>query len=187
MKQYLISAVIALIVAGAVGWAFLSMHSQPLGATSTLDNVDSPYVTISGVHTAYKAVSMAATSSVACAIQNPLGATSTLDAFGGQINSNGLVSAQTFDVSTSSNAFGSSTPALMYAVSVGAGAQSTFAWARATTTNTQVIGAAVAANGSTAVIVGPTQWVTLRIATGTPGVFTSYLAGKCSAIFRSFN
>ena len=170
---------------------------QQVGAVSTLDGVDFPYVSIGGLKTAYFSIPIAATSSVICSIKNPYGATSTVQNFGVNITGNGLGNVQ-FDLSTSSSAYanvsyGSSTPAFIKAAITGSG-QSTFYWeSNATTTNINVIGmnsnlgsVLGGAIGKSDVVLGPNDYVTVRVATGTPGTYVVNNTGTCGGVFRRF-
>lgn len=128
---------------------------------------------------------MAATSSVVCSIQNPASATSTLERFTALINANGIGVAQTVDIATSSTAYATSTPALAYAASIGTG-EDHVVWTPgiASTTNPNVLAYdSWASTGESPFIIGPSEYLNMRIATGTPGTFSSYWTGNCTAVF----
>lgn len=159
-----------------------------LGAVSSLENVDNPFVGIGGVNTWHKEQNMAATSSVVCAFLNPWGATSTLKSFTAQATANGLGSQALYLSTSTSNTAptSTSTPELVSAFATGAG-QFSLPWndSNATTTIGNLLGNPNQ-DGTNPFIVGPTEYVTLVMATGTPGTFSSYLSGTCDAVFQRF-
>jgi hypothetical protein len=152
-----------------------------LGTSGTAE-----FWTLGGVDYASVQVSMAASSTFPCAITNPFGtATSTMLNHIVQVTSNGIGSAQLLDVSTSSTAYASSSPAFVKAYSAAAG-QFTQVWTPGigSTTRPGILGYdSFSPNGDSPYVVGPSQFVTTRIATGTPGTFASYYTGTCSATF----
>ena len=157
-----------------------------LGAVSTLDAVDNPYVSIGGVKTTFLVRQMQATSSVPCSFKNPYAATSTLLGFTADITTNGIATAQIVDVATSSTALASSTPAFIYASAVGASAKRSLAWNGGGPAMTATLVGPLA-DGNDGAIVGPSEFVNFRIATATPGTFSSYFTGTCRAVFRAGN
>lgn len=155
--------------------------SQTLGAVSTLDGIFYPYVKIADSREYYWNTAFSATSSVVCSIQNPYKATSTIPRVSviGTVNSFG---AHLLDISTSSTAFGSSSPAFVKAFNTGTGQFNINWFANSTTTNTILIGAkAGSLNSVSDVILGPTEYLTVRIATSSPGTFGTYNSGRCGA------
>lgn len=156
---------------------------QAAGATATLDAVDNPYVSIGGVKTYNYNQQIAATSSVFCSIKNPFGATSTVSSYSVNGLTNGL-GTQTFDLSTSSTAIGSSSPAFLRAYSTGTGAFPALWTPEGTTTNANVIGMSAKNTGQSDIILGPTDYLNARIATGTPNVFVNYITGTCTGVIR---
>ncbi len=153
--------------------------------TATTTNTTS-YWTVGGIDYASVQVSMAATSSVPCAIPNPFGAaTSTVLNHTAQITADGLTGTQTLDVSTSSSAYASSSPAFVKKFSATDG-QHTLVWQPgvASTTNPGVIGYdSFNSTGASPYRLGPSEFLTTRVATGTAGTFASYFTGTCSATF----
>lgn len=161
---------------------------QKLGAVSSLDGVDNPYVSVNGVRTYYGNANIAATSSVPCSFKNPFSATSTLVSFAMQVTTNSIAVAQKIDISTSSRAvssgtsYGSSTPAFVYGYAADA---STFeiAWSPGLASSATLIG--LHADGTSDVTVAPSEYVTARIATSSPGTFGGgYYKGTCQAVFQ---
>jgi len=153
--------------------------SQTLGAVSTLDGVSNPYVKINNLEIYNYYQPMIATSSVLCSIQNPYNSTSTVLSYTTKVTTNNL-GTHLIDISTSTTAFGSSTPAFVKRLSVSG--QYSVVWTpNGTTTNTNVIGMrAGATTGISDIILGPTEYITLRISTSTPGTFGSYNVGSCA-------
>lgn len=156
-----------------------------LGGVSTLDGVDFPYTSINGFKEYKYRQTISATSSVFCSIKNPYSATSTLKNYFVNVTANGLGS-QTFDVSTSSTAFGTSSPAFVKNFSTGTGQFSTLWSYNATTTGGLLIGLSQGAVGKSDVIIGPTEYVTAKISTSTAGTFGSYFTGGCQGEFVRF-
>lgn len=144
------------------------------------------YYTIGGIDYASVQVSMAATSSVPCSIPNPFGAaTTTLLSHIVQVTANGIASAQTLDVSTSTTAFASSSPAFVKKYAAGIGNFTSF-WTPGLSTST-VVGVlgndATYLVGDSPFVIAPSEFVNTRIATGTPGTYAAYYTGTCSATF----
>lgn len=155
--------------------------TQSLGAVATLDGIFYPYVKIADSREYYWAPPFTATSSVVCSIQNPYNATSTISRVSviGTVNSFG---AHLLDISTSSTAFGSSSPAFVKAFNTGTGQFNINWFANSTTTNSILIGAkAGSLNSISDVILGPTEYLTVRVATSSPGTFGTYNSGRCGA------
>lgn len=153
-----------------------------LGSTPTLDGIDSPYAKINGLGQYYYTQPMMATSSVLCSIQNPFKATSTLLNYSAVITGNGSAP-QVADLSTSTNAFASTSPALMRGRTF-AGLDSFF-WTptNPTSTDARTIGL-VGASGDNTMILGPSDYVNLRIATSTPTSGIVVWRGRCSGVIQ---
>ncbi len=150
-------------------------------ATTTLGSAGTAtYYTIGGVDYADVQVAIAATSTYACIIQNPFpSATSTIVSWITDITA-GNTGATTYDLSTTSaaNGFGSSSPALVFAHAVQSGTTETMSYyPSATTTNVQKIGGP--GDGSIFNLMSPGNFLSMRIATGTPSPYTAY-QGTCS-------
>jgi len=147
---------------------------KTLGAVSSLDSVDNPFVSIAGSKSAHYGNPLTASSSVICSVQNPYNATSTISSVRVSVRSTGGLLAQVYDIATSTSryasgtAYGSSTPALVanYKGTVGPFAM---VYSPVTTGNFP--------------LVGPTDFVNVRIATATPTAFTTYMSGTCSVDF----
>lgn len=186
---------VAVVIAIGGSYLFPNVKQTILGAVPTLDGVSSPYSSISGFREYRETRSLTATSSHICAFQNPFGATSTIASLSAKSTNAGIAEANNLYISTSSAAFGSSTAALVSAFAMGTGQWNVeFQQNSATTTGSTINGAmttadttllpGLRADGSSAYILGPTEWVTFRIATSTAGTFSSYDAGTCSASFK---
>lgn len=144
-------------------------------------DIVSPYVQWGGVYEYRAGVATVATSSVMCAIQAPA-ATSTLKFASFLPTANGLGS-QVFSISTSSTAVGSSTPALVQSNSITIGTPVIWDGNPATTSNSALVLMNRDTTGLGSYIIKPSEYVNFRIATGTPGTFSSYVTGKCQATF----
>lgn len=157
-----------------------------LGAVSTLDGVDNPYVSINGVRKYYQNDNIIATSSVLCSRRNPFGsATSTVEYLKFQFT-NGMTGDQNLSVSTSSTQYGTSSPAIVYDRSVLSEAQDTLVWYPNSTTtpvgNTRLLNGANA-DGSSTFVVGPDEYLVYAVATSSAGVLDSNAVGSCKAIW----
>ncbi len=152
--------------------------SIKLGAVSTLDGVDNPYISVNGFKTYEYRQPIVATSSTFCSIRNPFNATTTIKNYHVSVTSNGLGS-QLFDISTSSTALASSSPAFVKNFSGGTGQFQTVWNSNGTTTNALLIGTAQGNVGFSNVIIGPAEYITAKISTSTAGTFASYYVGSC--------
>lgn len=144
------------------------------------------YLSVGGVQTYSLRSEFTATSSVPWSLENPAAATTSIESVSCRMTATGLSGAQAFYVGTSSTRYGSSTPSLMANVTVASGG--TFAklfvpGGNATTTRADTLWLSNV-DGSSNAILGPSEYLTLRIATGTAGTFSSYWTGSCSAVLR---
>src|SRR3990167_2000995 len=86
--------VVAIIAIGSYQFPKVQQTvNQVLGAVSTLDGVDNPYVTVNGHKEWRGRVAMAATSSVICNFPNPFNATSTWEGPTAKANTIGIAEA----------------------------------------------------------------------------------------------
>ena len=164
--------------------------AQNYGAVPTLDGVDNPYVKINGYAEYWYSAGITSTSSAFCSVLNPFApATTTVLAAGTRISGT-ISAASSYDISTSTTLYGSSTPAFVYADSVGAAAQKITNWyPRYASSTAAVVGKElyidinypVVAQEYPYILTG-TQRLNWRIATATPG--TDYYEGLCTAKFR---
>lgn len=191
-KNFVLVVVGALVGALLLGaGAFLNKLSvqHPAGSV-TGPAVDGQYFTIGGMDYYHFRMPITASSTVPCYVpSNRFGAaTSTIVSASLTANTNGL-GAVTLDFSTTTSAggFGTSSPALERAFSIAAVPTQPFIWGLASTTNTLVIGLSVGSGfngGTSGVFVRPGEGLTFRVATGTPGTFTSFLGGTCEVVLR---
>ncbi len=194
MKNYLVSAAISLVIVLA-GLAFYhptpvvqqtDNQPQPYGAVSTLNNVESPLVGINGFKTYYVTTSIAATSSVLCSAKNPFNATSTLAMVTAIVTNAPFGTAVTADVSTSSTAFGSSTPAFVYGHTIANAPGSFIVFPSNATSSLLTTWGAISGNdGSQGWILSPSNTVTVRVATSTAGTLATNPTGTCHFVFES--
>lgn len=189
--KFLSVAILVIAIGGS--YFFPQIKQGVLGAVSTLDGVDNPFVSINGVKTFNYGASLTATSSYVCSFQNPYNATTSIVSVGAESTANGIAVANNLYVSTSTTAFGTSTPALVDSFAMGTG-QWTLELQKNSATSTQ---SASNPNGTQAnllpgrnqagasnYILGPTEWVTFKIATTTGGTFSTYNVGKCSGVLK---
>lgn len=180
-KKIIVGLVVVLVIAIG-GYFFPSVTNKIVGAVPTLDGVDFPFTKIGGLREYNYSQAIMATSSVICSTK--ITATSTLKAYTVLGLTNGL-GAQTFDVSTSSTAYGTSSPAYIRGYSTGATGFALVWGNGATTTNASLIGGTVSNNvGNSDNVIFPNQYVNVKIATSTAGTFGSYFTGRCSGKFQ---
>lgn len=172
-----------------VGTSITSTATTTQGSQGT-----TAYYVRGGVDYADAQVAFTSTSSSPAIIRNPWfgTATSTIDVGLAQITS-GILGANTFDISTTTNCTGgnaSSTPALVYGHSVATGAVDTVSWHPTSTTTKPALPyladyTGVGADGSSPFILRSNECISLRIATSSPGTFAGgYWAGTLSFTFH---
>ena len=173
--------VIALVALGVAVSNSSNTVLQTAGSVPGFDQTE-PRNSIGGVDFYTISIPMAATSSAVCSVANPFGSAATLVSFTANVVTNGLASTQTLDLSTSSAPYASSSPAYVKAASVGTGAFS-LVWNPFATSTSRFIGAdsQTGANGN---VIGASEYVTLRIATGSPSAHASYYTGTCKYRFQ---
>lgn len=145
------------------------------------------YETRGGIDYADYQQTIAATSSVICIMPNPFGtATSTIVRHIVQVTSNGLAATQAIYTSTTTGTggYGSSTPALIQNFITGAG-EFTAVWQpnSATSTNSGIptdLLPGMTDTGLSRYILGPSEYLTDRVATATPRTLDTYYTGTCS-------
>ncbi len=156
-----------------------------VGAVPTLDGVQFPFVNINGLRQMYYSQQSQASSSVVCSVLNPFGTTTALNSF--KFRGTNRMGAQIVDISTSTTVIGSSSPAFIKGAALPVG-RFDIIWggAGATTTNTNVIGMSQSNLGATDVFIRNNEYITVRIATGTPGTFANgYIqGGVCGGVFE---
>lgn len=152
----------------------------------------SDYLVVGGVKTSYRWAEFTATSSSICKLQAPTNATSTVTSIAVKVNTILIPSVPVLDVSTSSatsGGYGSSTPAFI--ASATPATTTPLYWVAPGNASTTVklwgITPNSLGNGSVDFVVAPSEWITVKLATTTPGTFAAgYLTGVCSAVFREF-
>lgn len=163
-----------------------SGESTRPGAVPTLDGVDNPYTTIGGQKTAFVGKTLIATSSSVCVIKNPYATTTLVMEFGMDIATNGIGTINGYLSTTSvAGGFGSSTPAIVGPYSVVGG--SLVYWTPSSSTSSPALLPGINnLTGQSNFVLQPNESLTFRLATSTPGIYTTYLVGSCSATFKSF-
>lgn len=182
-KTNVFLGVVALLAVAAlfVGLSKPSQVTSVLGANPGPDQTE-PGNSIGGVQFYTISIPMAATSSAVCSVVNPFGSAATLVSFTANVVTNGLGVAQTLDLSTSSAPYASSSPAYIKTASVGTGAFS-LVWNPFATSTSRFIGADPQ-TGASGNVIGASEYVTLRIATGSPSTHASYYTGTCKYRFQ---
>lgn len=158
--------------------------SRTLGAVSTLDGVQFPYISVNGLRQYWYRQQTIATSSVACSVLNPFGTTTALTSF--KVKGWNRMGAQLVDVSTSTTAYGTSSPAFIKAATLPAG-RVDLVWGgpAATTTNANTIGLSQTVMGASDVFIRGNEYVNVKISTSSAGTFgNGYLIGECAGVFQ---
>jgi len=167
---------------------------QVVGAVSTLDGVDFPFVSINGNREYHYSQALNATSSVICSIKNPFNATSTLESYNISVTGQGAFqAAQLVDLATSTTQYGSSSPAFVRAATVNL-FDTSISWQPRSATNTfyGVADTQAVANTlffgqlerTSPFILGPSEYLNVRIATSSPASMSSYFTGACNGVIR---
>jgi len=170
--------------------------NNTVGAVSTLDGVDTPFVKIGGNQRWIGSLGISATSSVLCSLKNPFGATSTLESFSYRIATSSIARSEYVSLSTSTSqyrdnagSYGSSTNAFMHTTIPAYGYNDAFSFrpnsATSTGTGASATGDAslyfgITASGTSAYIIKPTEYLNLVIGSTTPGTFATFPQGTCS-------
>lgn len=189
-KSVIITSIVVLLLSIGFTLSYKSSstvvykNGEPVvGATPSIDGVDSPHYRIGGVGAIWQQSSLYASSSVFCSLK--IVATSTLDSFTLGARNNTL-GAQVFDLSTSTTQYGSSSPAFISSGVLGSISTNLVWGGTATTTNTKLIGltpgptGTLGNSGASDNIIYPGQFINARIATTTPGTFATYQQGNCA-------
>ena len=178
-KSNVISGIVALIVAAIV--AYLLGGGQTIirefGATPG-DTVTGNFWNVGGVEFYHADKGVNATTSAMCIFSNPFNATSSIVAFSAKIK--GFTAAVTLDVSTSSKSgYTTSTPKLIHAFSIPTtGAE--FQWQKGVMSTSSVnTYFPVPDSGISPYFLLPGEFITLKIASSTPGNET-IPRGNCS-------
>lgn len=194
MNNIIVSGIVAGAISILIGIAFITTApaapTQPTNQDQTFGSltgpdISSPYLNWGNVSLFNVGIQAAATSSTFCSIQNPAHATSTILGVGLSVAATGL-GAQTFDVGTSTTNLGTSSPAILKAATVPSAGAEPISWlpgANVSTTSIAVLGNGMVppqADGHSLFILGSNDYINYKIASGTPGVFASYLTAKCT-------
>lgn len=192
-KNIKVLLTVAVVIAIVGSYQFPKVQqtvTQVLGAVSTLDGVDNPYVTIGGMKEYRQTINMAATSSAICSMKNPFGATSTIVSLSAVSSNVGIAQANDLLIATTSSTSRyatSTTNSWNLGFAMGTGEWS-FDFVKATTSDLAVYPNVLEGsnlNGSSNYIVGPTDNVNFMIGTSTGGSFVTYDAGFCSYVWRA--
>lgn len=165
-----------------------------IGATSTLDGVDFPTISIGGKKSAQKAVTMIATSSALCSVgPSDVGLGTSTARFSFNMSTSSIAKSEYVSLSTSTTRYGSSSIAWLHVTVPAYGSQfgGAFLPNTATGTNSAAGGTTgdtsllpgLTASGTSNYIVLPSEKLNLRIGTATPGTFATFPQGVCSYEF----
>lgn len=196
MKNYLITALVTFcaVVLGMWVASLVSGHGPALGATPQPGTQDSPYTNTDGMQEYSVTVPFTATSSFVYSLKNPFNATSSIEVVSVNSQTNGFTAANNLYVSTGTTAFGTSTPALAIFNIPASGAAFSYSMVKNMATSTAAVAGVTYITGSTDIlpgmswsgangiigsnyILGPTQYLNIKVATTTAGVFGTYLTG----------
>lgn len=178
----------------------LGEFSLDSSATTTAGGPDKwTYIKRGGVEMAYNRVKATATSSIPVRVQSPwFGTASSSPENISCTITKGILGDNSFDISTSSGSYGSSTPALLWNYTVSSNRLASFGYragdvstTTAPTTPTVNTGNVVFSTfndaniGNSTLVAGPNDWYVARIATSSPGTFAGgYYDGHCDFEIR---
>lgn len=194
-NKFLVGAVVVALLFGVANFfkSSTTVVNNPIqaGAVTTLDGIDSPYVSIGGVKEWHGTQNMTATSTQVCRIKNPFTSTSTVVSFSARFGA-GILGANKFSLGTSSAAaqgFATSTPALMFERTVASlVTRDSFSWTpqlSSATTSLTILPAIDPASGEIKSILAPGEYLVFAIGSTTAGTVNfAYYTGTCSAIIR---
>ena len=184
--KFLSVAMLVIAIAGSYYFPKVQQTvNQVLGAVSTLDGIDLPFVSIGGLKEYHFSAPLTATSSFICVLKNPYNATTSIESIGAESTNAGIAAANTLYVSTSTTAFGTSSPAMINGFAMGTGQ-----WTAVMQKNTGTSSAdttvfnGMNSNGTSNYRLAPNEWITWKIATTTGGTFVTYDQGTCSAVLK---
>lgn len=188
-KNLIVVLTVAVVIAIAGSYYFPKVQqtvNQVLGAVPTLDGVDSGFTRINSQKTFYFGGGLTATSSFLCTFKNPYGATTSIEHIGMEVVNRGtMAEANALYISTSTTAFGTSTPALVSAFAMGTGQFDVVMGKNASTTvaDTTLL-PGITMKGTSNYLLAPSEWITWKVATTTGGTYITYPTGSCSVILR---
>ena len=150
--------------------------ASTLTATTT---VTSDYWSVGGIDYASVQQSFTAATTTMCSIENPFGAaTTTILSYIAQITV-GTSTAANIDVATSTTAFATSTPALIFNHVIASGAQDTIVWLPGIATSTITLDKVLSgrADGTSNFTLGPSEFLNIKTGVGLAGYTWT---GTCS-------
>lgn len=194
----IVGVISALVVVLGAGYLKAPPADLSLGAIPG-NEVQGDVLIVGGLEKAYVRRAFTATSSVLCSIRNPFfGATSTIESFSA-VFSRGVLGANLFDVSTTSNTlgYGSSSPALIAAHNIPSTDKPVIVFQKNASTTSSVntgndggtvlagLNASTGLTGISNYILGPREFLTMRLSTSTiRGEFAAPYQGTCTAEFK---
>ena len=166
-------------------------QTDNVGSLASPD-IQSTYLKVGGVRSDYRSRSFAVGTSTGlgtttpCSLLSPAATSSLAMWTAGITAGTGDI---TFSVSTSTTAFASSSPALILNKAVSANLYAGVAWYVGTSTGTTLL-PGVLSTGDSSLIIAPSTWVNLRIATST-AITSGFrelaaMTGRCNARFDVF-
>jgi len=159
-----------------------------VGAVSTLDGVDNPYVSIGGASFYYQHSPFNATSSVLCSQKNPFSATSTILSFTAQANT-GLETAEVGYLSTSTDRSATTTDtslSFLAAIALAADAEYAVVY-NPYASSTQAIAnylPTTRIDGTSNITIAPDEFLLWNMSTETAGTYSAYPTGACNALWQ---
>ena len=169
-----------------------------LGAVSTLDGVDSPYINIAGLKGFWGTRSLVASSSNICVLKNPLGVPAVIEEISLNVVTN-RTQGVSFDISTSTDGFATSSVILARGA-LAAAATSQYAWTPKSGTTTAATSIPLVGGGnlllensaqdlgSTRFVLGSNEFLNVRLSTTTGGAapLAAYSVGTCGYVLRAY-
>lgn len=169
-----------------------------LGAVSSLDGVDSPFINIAGLKSWQGTRSMVASSSNFCVLKNPLGVAVVIEAISFNMTTNRF-GAIGYDVSTSTDGYATSTVLLGRSTLATLGTADRYSWVpKATSTPAgtpppfatsgfALVEGGPTDTGSTRFVLGASEYINIRNSTSSGTTFASgYSVGTCGFKLRAF-
>lgn len=191
MRNYIVTAFVTLCTVVLGMWVASMFIPHVEGAVSTTNGIDSPYTSVNLLQEWQGTIPFTATSSYVASIKNPFGnATATIEVVAINATNSGFTAAGNIYVATGTTAYSTSSPALAIWPFTSGGAFSYKLVENMATSSAGITGGTGSADilpgvqWSTAGIVGsnyilgPNQFLNVKVATTTGGTFSTYLSGS---------
>lgn len=189
MNNKIITGIVVVGILAVAG--FVSLNKGPEKTVETpapetpvagsLADIPSRWFRVGGILTEYRVGNYAAATTTPCSLLSP-SSTSTLMRWSTTV-SVGTSTAMSFDLSTSTTAFATTTNPIIKAAALASGAQGSFAWhAGASTTPAGMQAAVDETTGASLMTISPNTWLVMKTLSAGLGGYT--FTGKCQATFE---